>query len=75
MQADHVYLFLSAPLSVAPWQIAHTLKGTTARKVLQRFPERTKLLWDGAFWSRSYYGSAEDMGVDTVLNYIEFLRK
>ena len=55
LQADHVHLFLSAPPSVAPLPIAHTLKGTSARKVLQRFPEVKKQLWGGAFWSRAYY--------------------
>jgi putative transposase len=46
------------------------LKGTTARKVFQRFPEVKKQLWGGAFWSRSYYvGSIGDMSVDTVLTY------
>ena len=68
MQADHVHLFLNAPPNVSPSQIAHTLKGTTARKVSQRFPEVKKYLWGGAFWSRSYYvGSVGDMSMDTVL--------
>jgi putative transposase len=72
VQADHVPLFLSAPPSVAPSQIAHTLKGTTARKVFQRFSEVKKQLWSGTFWSRSYYvGSVGDMSVETVLKYIE----
>ena len=72
VQEDHVHLFLSAPPSIASSQIGHTLKGTTARKVFQRFPEIKKQLWDGAFWSRSYdVGSVGDMSVDTVLKYIE----
>ena len=54
VQLDHVHVFLSAPPSVAPSQIAHTLKGTTARKIFQRFPLVKKYLWGGAFWSRSY---------------------
>ena len=33
VQPDHVDLFLSAPPPIAPSQIAHQLKGTTARKV------------------------------------------
>jgi len=73
-RASRSCAFLSrvAPPSVAPSQIAHTLKGTTARIVLQCFPEIKKQLWGGAFWSRSYYvGSVGDMGVDTVLKYIE----
>jgi putative transposase len=48
VQEDHVHLFLSAPPSVAPSQLAHTLKGTTARKVFQHFPEVKKQLWGGA---------------------------
>lgn len=72
IQQDHVHLFLSAPASVAPSQIAHTLKGTTAHKVFQRFPAVKRQLWGGACWSRSYYvGSVGNMSVDTVLKYIE----
>jgi len=72
VQEDHVHLFLSAPPSVSPSQIAHTLKGTTGRLVFQRFSEVKKHLWGGAFWSRSYYvGSVGDMSVDTVFKYIE----
>jgi putative transposase len=75
VQEDHVHLFLSAPPSVSPSQIAHTLKGTTARKVFQCFPERKKQLWGGAFWSRSYYvGSVGDISVDAVLKYAERYR-
>lgn len=72
VQSDHVHLFLSAPPSVAPSEIAHQLKGATARKVFQCFPKVRKQLWGGAFWSRSYYvGSVGDMSVETVLKYIE----
>ena len=72
VQADHGHLFLSAPPSIAPSQIAHTLNGATARRVFQCFPEVKKHLWGGAFWSGSYYvGSVGDMSVDTVLTYIE----
>ena len=72
MQVDHVHLFLSAPPNVSPSQIAHTLKGTTARKAFQRFPQVKKQLWGGAFWSRSYYvGSVGDRSVETVLKYSE----
>lgn len=73
LQADPVHLFLSAPPSVAPSQIAHALKGTTARSVFQRFPLVKKQLWGGAFWSQSYdVGSVGDMSVDAVLQSIEW---
>ena len=38
IQPDHVHLFLSTPPSVAPSDIAHQLKGATARSLFQRFP-------------------------------------
>lgn len=72
IQPDHVPLFLSAPPTVAPSEIAHQLTGATARAVFQRFPESKNQLWGGAFWSRSYYvGSVGDMSLDVVLKYIE----
>jgi REP element-mobilizing transposase RayT len=72
IQPDHVHLLLSASPSVAPAEIAHQVKGTTARKIFQSFPQVKKSLWGGAFWSRSYYvGSVGDRSGDTVLNYIE----
>jgi REP element-mobilizing transposase RayT len=43
VQEDHVPLFLSAPPNVSPSQIAHTLKGATARLVFQRFPPRQEI--------------------------------
>ena len=44
VQENHVHLFLIAPPSVAPSQIAHTLKGTTGRLVFQHLPEVKKQL-------------------------------
>jgi len=42
VQEDNVHLFLSAPPNVSPSQIAHTLKGATARRVFQCFPRVKK---------------------------------
>jgi putative transposase len=68
IQPDHVHLFLSTPPSVAPSEMAHQVKGATARRLFQCFPEVKKQLWGGAFWSRSYsVGSVGDMSVETVL--------
>ena len=49
VQEDHVHLFLSVPPSVALSQIAHILKGTTARKVFQRLPLRQETLMGRRF--------------------------
>lgn len=71
IQRDHVHLFLSVPPSVAPAQVAHQLKGATARRVFQQFPALHRIFRGGAFWSRSYYvGSVGDMSTATVVKYI-----
>lgn len=72
IQCDHVHLFLSAPPAVSPSEIAHRLKGVTARRVFQRFPALRGYLHKGHLWSRSYYvGSVGDMSMQTVIRYIE----
>jgi putative transposase len=48
IQPDHVHLMLSASPCVPPADIAHQLKGATARSVFQRFPDIKSQLWGGA---------------------------
>jgi putative transposase len=68
-----VHHFLSASPSVAPTQIDHILKGTTAHRVFQHFPARQETaLGRCTSRSRSYYvGSVGDMSVATVVTSIE----
>lgn len=67
---DHVHLFVSAPPTLAPQQIANQLKGTTSRRLREQFPYlRTRL---PSLWSRSYYvGAAGAVTEETVKRYIE----
>src|ERR1700721_1493962 len=39
IQPDHVRLVITVPPSVAPSEVAHQIKGETARAVFKRFPE------------------------------------
>ncbi len=51
---DHVHVFVTAPPSVGPSEIAHRIKGASARRLRQIFPwigRRT----GGALWSPSYF--------------------
>jgi putative transposase len=68
-QADHVHLFPNASPSVAPAQIAHTLKGTTGHLMFPQFPARQETRMGRCpSRSRSYYvGSVDHMNVETVL--------
>ena len=75
IEEDHVHLFVSAPPAIAPSLIANTLKGITARQIFKQYPEVKKQLWDGSFWSRSFYaGTVGDMTEQAVKKSIELGR-
>ncbi len=66
---DHVQVFVNAPPTLAPQQIANQFKGVTSRLLRQQFAHlRTRL---PSLWSRSYYvGSAGLVTEETVKRYI-----
>ncbi|AGK60045.1 Transposase-like protein [Archaeoglobus sulfaticallidus PM70-1] len=70
---DHIHLFISAPPFEAPTNIVKILKGVTAKRLFEKFPElREKELWGGHIWSPSYYvGTAGHVSAETIKKYIE----
>jgi len=70
---DHIHLFISAPPFEAPTNIVKILKGVTAKRLFEKFPElRKKEFWGGHIWSPSYYvGTAGHVSAETIKKYIE----
>jgi len=70
---DHIHLFISAPPFEAPTNIVKILKGVTAKRLFEKFPElREKEFWGGHIWSPSYYvGTAGHVSAETIKKYIE----
>jgi putative transposase len=67
---DHVHLFMSAPPTLAPAQLANQFKGYTSRVLRQGFPHLKSRL--PSLWSRSYsIGAAGAVTAETVKRYIE----
>ena len=72
IQPDHVHLFVSIPPAIAVADAVKILKGTTARKLFQRFPWLKSRLWGGNLWSPSYYvGTDGNVSAETIQRYIE----
>ena len=67
---DHVHLFVKAPPTHAPQNIANPLKGYTSHEWKERFwMLKSRLPW---LWSRSYYvGSAGAVCAATIQKYME----
>ncbi len=68
IQPDHLHLFVSASPDWAPNQIAHRLKGYTARMLRQEFPALVKMpsMWTDAF----FVSTAGRVSAETIQRYI-----
>ncbi len=69
---DHVHVFLQAKPNLSPAQIVNHLKGKTARKLLQEFPELRSKMAHGRLWSRSYFVTSVGYITDEIVkHYVE----
>lgn len=71
-ETDHVHVFVSAPTTIAPCQIAKYLKGISGRLIMKTHPELTQKLWRGHLWNDSYFvETIGSVGEEAVRAYIE----
>ena len=69
---DHVHLFVSAPPTLAPSEIARRLKGRTASKLFEEFPKLKKRYWGRHFWARGYFCATAGQVTDEMITlYLE----
>lgn len=69
---DHVHVFVLCPPRLPPAYVANYLKGKSARRILQRFPELKSRTRYGRLWSRSYFvATVGNVTADMVKKYVE----
>ncbi|GBF08858.1 IS200/IS605 family transposase [Aeropyrum pernix] len=69
---DHVHVFTLCPPRLSPAYIANYLKGKSARRILQRFPELRTKASRGKLWSRSYFvATVGNVTAEVVKRYVE----
>jgi putative transposase len=69
---DHVHVFVSCPPRRSLAYVANYLKGKSARRILQRFPELKTRSARGKLWSRSYFvATVGNVTADAVKRYVE----
>ena len=70
-EMDHVHCFVSAPPSLSISDIVRLLKGTSARILMQNYPNLHKFLWKGHLWNPSYFvetiGSSSEENIKNIL--------
>jgi putative transposase len=72
-EADHVHLLVHYPPKVALSRLVDSLKGVSARRLRQEFPDHIRrYLWGDHFWSPSYFAaSAGGAPLKVIKEYIE----
>ncbi|MEM0021839.1 MAG: IS200/IS605 family transposase [Fervidicoccaceae archaeon] len=69
---DHVHVFCSCPPRLSPAYVVNYLKGKSARRILQRFPELKTGATRGKLWSRSYFvATVGNISADIIRKYVE----
>jgi putative transposase len=68
---DHIHVFVSAPPSTPPSEIARRLKGASARRMRAIFPWLERRLPGGSLWSPSFFvASVGEISEGAVRRYI-----
>lgn len=69
---DHCHVFIVAHPKFSPAHLVKLLKGITARKLFQEFPQLKDRLWRGHLWNPSYYvGTAGSVSKEVIRRYID----
>ena len=67
---DHVHICVAIPPKHAVSEIVATLKGKTAIRMFNKYPELRKKYWGSHFWSRGYYVNTVGRNEDQIRQYI-----
>lgn len=57
VQQDHVHVFLSFPPNTSIAQAVEVLKGVSAKRLREEFPEIDQALWGAHLWAPGYYAA------------------
>ena len=69
---DHIHILVSAPPNLAPSEIMRRIKGRTATKLFETFPELKKRYWGRHFWARGYFCvTSGEVTEEMIRNYLE----
>ena len=69
---DHFHLLFKASPKTEMTKYINAMKTLTSREIQRRFPEVKRLLWNGAFWSPSYFlATTGQVTLDALMKYVE----
>jgi putative transposase len=69
--SDHIHLCLSIPPKHSISEVLGIIKGKTAIRMFNKFPELRKMYWGNHFWSRGYYVNTVGKNEEKIKKYIK----
>jgi putative transposase len=67
---DHVHICVAIPPKLTVAEVVGTLKGKTAIRMFNKFPDLRKRYCGSHFWSRGYYVSTVGRNEEVIKEYI-----
>jgi len=67
---DHIHLCLAIPPKFSVAEIMAKIKGKSAIRMFNKFPELKKQYWGCHFWSRGYYVNTVGKNEEEIKQYI-----
>ena len=69
---DHLHIIFTATPTTNLSNVVNVIKGVTARRLRQEFPQTEEFLWGDSFWSNSYFiASTGQVSLDVLMQYVE----
>ena len=69
---DHFHILFTATPTTNLSNVVNVIKGVTARRLRQEFPQTKEFLWGDSFWSNSYFiASTGQVSLDVLMQYVE----
>ena len=69
--SDHVHMYLSVPPKYSPSHVMKILKGKSAERLRDGFPELGKKYWGMHIWARGYFVSTVGINSIVIQNYVK----
>jgi putative transposase len=68
--SDHVHMYLSVPPKYSPSEVMKVLKGKSAERLREEFPELRKKYWGLHIWARGYFVSTVGIDREVIKKYV-----
>ena len=68
--SDHVHMYLSVPPKYSPADVMKLLKGKSAERLREEFPDLRKRYWGLHIWARGYFVSTVEIDREVIKQYV-----